>query len=96
MIKESVKKLGFINTTEGYSYLVLLFIAMPLKYILGISIAVKIAGMIHGILFVTFVLLLMQSWIEKKWTLKENILFFVATLVPFGTFYTRDKIKSYE
>ena len=96
MIKNSVKKLGFINTTEGYSYLFLLFIAMPLKYAFGYPMVVKIAGMAHGVLFVAFCLLLLQSWIETKWAFKENVIFFVATLIPFGTFYTKRKIQSYE
>ena len=96
MLKNSVKKLGFINTTEGYSYLFLLFVAMPLKYIFGYGIVVKIAGMLHGVLFITFCLLLLQAWIDTKWAFKENILFFIATLIPFGTFYTKNKIQSYE
>ena len=96
MIKNSVKKLGLINTMEGYSYLALLFIAMPLKYFIDFPIAVKIFGMLHGVLFVTFCLLLLAAWQETKWKFKENIIFFIATLIPFGTFFTRNKIKSYE
>ena len=96
MIKNSVKKLGLINTIEGYSYLALLFIAMPLKYYMDFPIAVKILGMLHGVLFVTFCLLLLASWQKTKWKFSENIIFFIATLIPFGTFFTRRKIKSYE
>ena len=96
MIKNSVKKLGFINTTEGYSYLVLLFVAMPLKYIFEIAIAVKIAGMIHGVLFVTLCILLLQVWMDTKWDFKENIIIFVAALIPFGTFFTKKRIEAYE
>ena len=95
MIKNSVKKLAFINMTEGYSYLFLLFIAMPLKYIFGIAAAVKIAGMLHGILFVTLCLLLVIAWREAQWSFKENIIIFVASLIPFGTFFTTKRIQSY-
>jgi len=96
MVKNSVKKFGLINTIEGYSYLALLFIAMPLKYLLGLAIAVKIVGMIHGILFIIFCLLLVLAWEEAKWSFKESLVFFIASLIPFGTFFTKKKIKSYE
>lgn len=96
MVKTSVKKFGLINTIEGYSYLALLFIAMPLKYLLGVAIAVKIVGMAHGILFIIFCILLAIAWQETQWSIKESILFFIASLIPFGTFFTKNKIKSYE
>ncbi|QSZ41575.1 DUF3817 domain-containing protein [Sulfurimonas aquatica] len=96
MIKESVKKFGLINSIEGYSYLILVFVAMPLKYLLGINEAVKVAGMIHGILFVLFCILLLQAWYTTKWAFKENIIFFIASLIPFGTLFTKNRIKSYE
>jgi len=96
MTKNSVKKFGQINSIEGYSYLLLVFIAMPMKYMFGFPMAVKIAGMVHGVLFILFCLLLVKAWQESKWAFKENIIFFVASLIPFGTFYTKDKIKAYE
>jgi integral membrane protein len=96
MKNENVVKFGWINTIEGYSYLALVFIAMPMKYLLGIAMAVKIVGMIHGILFVLFCLLLTKAWQEAKWPFKETIIFFVASLIPFGTFFTKNRIKTYE
>lgn len=91
-----VKKFGLINTIEGYSYLLLLFVAMPLKYLLAYPLAVKIAGMAHGILFILFCILLIEAWRQTNWSFKESLLFFVASLVPFGTFYTKNRIKTYE
>ncbi len=95
-MKNSVKNFGLINTVEGYSYLLLLFVAMPMKYIFGIAIATKIVGMIHGILFIAFLLLLVKAWEDAKWPLKDTIIFFIASLIPFGTFFTKKKIRSYE
>jgi integral membrane protein len=95
MVKNSVKKFGIINTVEGYSYLVLLFIAMPLKYVFDFPLAVKIAGMAHGALFTLFCILLVIAWKESKWDFQENIVFFIASLIPFGTFYTKKKILAY-
>ncbi|WP_321778047.1 DUF3817 domain-containing protein [Sulfurimonas sp.] len=93
MIKNSVKKFGQINSIEGYSYLFLLFIAMPMKYLLGFPLAVKIAGMVHGILFILFCLLLLQAYKDAKWSFSENIIFFIASLIPFGTFFYKKKNK---
>jgi len=96
MRNENVVKFGQINTIEGYSYLVLVFIAMPLKYLFAIPLAVKVVGMIHGVLFIMFCYYLVKAWQESKWSFKENIIFFIASLIPFGTFFTKTKIKTYE
>ncbi len=96
MINENVRKFGIINTIEGYSYILLVFIAMPMKYLLGIPLAVKIVGMVHGILFIIFCILLVKAWEESNWEFKNNIIFFLASLIPFGTFFTKSKIKTYE
>ena len=95
-MNNKVRKFGTINTVEGYSYLLLLFVAMPMKYLMGIAIATKIVGMIHGILFILFLYLLVVAWQDVKWSLKESVIFFIASLIPFGTFFTKNKIKSYE
>jgi len=95
-MKNSVKKFGQINSIEGYSYLILLFIAMPMKYAFGFPMAVKIVGMIHGILFILFCLLLVKAWQDAKWSFTESSIFFIASLIPFGTFFTKKKIKAYE
>ena len=95
-MKNNVKNFAIINSIEGYSYLVLLFIAMPMKYLLGYTIATRIAGSIHGVLFIAFIVLLIKAWEDTKWPLKESILFFIASLIPFGTFFTKKRINSYK
>ena len=94
-MKKSVKTFSVINSIEGYSYLLLLFVAMPLKYMFGFPLAVKLAGMTHGVLFIAFLFLLVSAWQESKWSFKENIIFFIASLIPFGTFFTKKRILSY-
>jgi len=95
MTNKNVRNFSLINTIEGYSYIILLFIAMPLKYLAGVAIAVKIVGMIHGILFIAFCILLVQAAQDVKWPFKNNIIFFIASLIPFGTFFTKKKINAY-
>lgn len=71
---------------EGISYLVLLGIAMPLKYLMAIPEPVKMVGWAHGVLFVLFMVCLLQVWIVKKWSFWQVCIAFVSSLLPFGTF----------
>ncbi len=91
LLKTSLGRLRIIAFTEGLSFLILLGIAMPLKYILGIPQAVRVVGMAHGVLFILYVVLLIQVAIEKSWSFKLSFLAFLASLVPFGTFYADAK-----
>lgn len=78
---------------EGISFLVLLGIAMPLKYFAGMPEAVTIAGSLHGVLFIAFMVLAR----EVKNGLKKNIKWyagcFLAAILPFGTFVLDKKLK---
>jgi integral membrane protein len=75
-----------VSFLEGLSFLILLLIAMPLKYLAGEPGAVRVVGMIHGVLFLAYVLLLIQVWADTRWPLQRIALLFVASLLPFGTF----------
>jgi len=83
-----LQKFRIINKIEGYSFLLLLFVAMPLKYIFGFPIATKIAGMLHGILFIAFIYQLVMATDETPLSKKEAFAFFIASVIPFGSFYT--------
>ena len=91
--KRTLKQFILINKVEGYSYIFLVFAAMPLKYIFMYPIATKLAGMIHGVLFIIFLILLSQTIQRAKLSLKFGLGLFVASLVPFGTFYTDKLLK---
>ena len=91
-----LKKFRLINKIEGFSYLFLLFVAMPLKYMAGFPIATKIAGMIHGVLFIGFVYQLIIATDEVPFSKKEAFIFFVASLIPFGSFYVEAQCKEKE
>ena len=84
----SIQTLRILGNIEGISYLLLLGIAMPMKYFFGIPMAVKIVGMAHGVLFLAYCLLLALQMRANKWNLLFGIYLFVATLIPFGTFVT--------
>lgn len=83
-----LKKFKLINKIEGYSFLILLFIAMPMKYSFGIPIATKIAGMTHGLLVFAFIYQIIEAKKEAGFTAKETALYSVLSIIPFGSFYT--------
>lgn len=78
-----------IGKIEGYSYLVLLFIAMPLKYIFNIPDLIRPIGSAHGVLFVGFMILIGLMLINKTLSFKNAVLAFLFSLVPFGTFFLK-------
>ena len=89
---------SFLRTTaliEGISFLVLLGIAMPLKYMAGLPMAVKVVGWIHGVLFVIFCLALLQTMIVAKWPLGRAVMVFVVSVVPFGPFVLDRRMLAY-
>ena len=88
----SIYSLRLLGNIEGISYLLLLGVAMPMKYFFGFPMAVKIVGMAHGVLFIAYCLLLALQMRANKWNLLFGIYLFVATLVPFGTFVTDRKL----
>ncbi|MBF9237047.1 DUF3817 domain-containing protein [Hymenobacter sp. BT683] len=83
----SLGRLRLIGFLEGVSLLVLLGIAMPLKYLAGQPTAVRYVGMAHGVLFVLYVLLVVQVAIQYRWSLGKTALALVASVFPFGTFW---------
>ncbi len=78
---------------EGVSFLVLLFIAMPMKYWADMPKAVSIVGMAHGVLFVAFVALAVWVKEEYKMNFKWLATSFIASVIPFGTFALEKKWK---
>ncbi len=78
---------------EGISYLLLLFIAMPLKYLANMPEAVKYTGWIHGILFILFMWAIATGYLKLKWPLKKAVKAFIASLLPFGTFVFDKELK---
>jgi len=86
-----LKKFRLINKIEGISFIILLFVAMPMKYYFGYPIATKIVGMIHGLLVFAFLYQIYEAKKEAGFTLKETARYTALSLVPFGSFYT-DKL----
>jgi len=76
---------------EGLSYILLLFIATPIKYLGNDPQYVKMLGMPHGLLFVAYIALAIVLRSTYKWDNKTFAIILVASLIPFGTFYVDKK-----
>jgi integral membrane protein len=82
----ALERLRWIGKIEGVSFLVLLGIAMPLKYLAGLPLAVKVVGWAHGVLFIAFLAALWSARRNAKLPLSLSALVFIASLLPFGPF----------
>ncbi|MDX1910057.1 MAG: DUF3817 domain-containing protein [Saprospiraceae bacterium] len=80
-----------IAFAEGVSYITLLFIAMPLKYLYEQPQAVRTVGTVHGFLFVLYVLFVFLCKIEYRWENAKTRLLLLISLIPFGNFYADRK-----
>ena len=96
MIKElfttNVGRFKLVADMEGISFLVLLLIAMPLKYVWGQPWLVQNIGMVHGLLFILYILGIFQNREELGWDGKKSALAAFLSVVPFGTFYVTRKM----
>ena len=81
-----IGRLRVIGWLEGVSYLLLLFVAMPLKYGAGRPEAVEVVGMAHGLLFIAFGLAALHATINKGWPITRLFGAFIASILPFGPF----------
>jgi integral membrane protein len=86
----SLRKIGF---AEGFSWLLLLGIAMPLKYLAGEPMPVRIVGWIHGLLFIAYLWQLFRVQSLHHWPLKKILMGLVASFVPFGTWIFDARLK---
>jgi integral membrane protein len=93
LLETNLKKFKLIALIEGISFITLLFIAMPIKYMLGYPVVVKIVGMAHGGLFILYIYFLYEAAKEYKWSIKFIIFSFILSLIPFGTFYLEKKLN---
>ena len=86
MLNSHIGRLRLIGMLEGISWILLLFIAVPLKHLGDKPMAVKIIGPIHGGLFILFCIALYRAMDAHGWSVKKSLRPFLAALVPFGPF----------
>lgn len=92
LLQTVLGRLRIIGFLEGISFILLLGVAMPLKYLADRPEAVRIVGMAHGILFLLYVWAAFMAMQEYRWTWRRTLVVMVASLLPFGPFYLDSKL----
>lgn len=90
-LDQQVKIFKWISILEGVSFLVLLLIAMPLKYIWDSPEMVQITGMFHGILFILYILGAFWLYKALQWNFKILFIVCMSSVLPLGPFYVEKK-----
>ena len=83
---KSLKLLQAVGWVEGISMILLVFVAMPLKYALDSPLAVRIVGTAHGFLWIAYLLVLAYAWFDRKWKFSTALWGGIASVLPFGPF----------
>ncbi|HOX83685.1 MAG TPA: DUF3817 domain-containing protein [Chryseolinea sp.] len=91
-----VRIFRILSLAEGISLLTLLFIAMPMKYMMGMPEVVRIVGSIHGGLFILYVVVLAVIHFTQRWSIFFSFGAFVASFIPFGTFVLDKQLRKKE
>ncbi len=86
-----IKAFKWTSTLEAISYLILLFIGVPLKYGFENPSWVEVMGPIHGLLFVAYVIGAFIVAKKLNWTTKQLVIALFCSVIPFGPFYVERK-----
>lgn len=91
-----IRRLRHLILIEGVSFLVLLFVAVPLKHLAGMPQAVSVAGWLHGLLCVLVIVMLVRVMSSANWRRRRAWLVFIGAMLPFGPFVINHRLKRYQ
>lgn len=94
MINDVLIRFRIVSAIEGLSFLFLVFVAMPIKYIGENPYPVKVFGMVHGVLFIIFMLSLFETKIKNSWNTGFIFQLFVLSLIPFGAIFIEKRVRA--
>lgn len=86
-----IRRFRTVAIAEGVSFILLLFIAMPLKHFFGVPMAVKVVGWAHGVLFIGYWIAAVPLFTKLKWDPERIVGLGLASVLPFGTFVLERK-----
>ena len=96
MSEKPLKRFRFMGLLEGSSLLILIFLAMPLKYFFEMPEAVRVVGSIHGFLFVSYCLVIAYMTFVVKWPFKYSVIAVIVAFIPFGNIIFDRKLDKLE
>ena len=92
MIRKKFGRLRVVSMIEGLSLMLLVFVAVPIKYVLTAPMLVKIFGPIHGGLFLLFIFMTIAAGVEHQWKFRRIAGLILSSIIPFGCLYAEKKI----
>ncbi|MBE7177639.1 MAG: DUF3817 domain-containing protein [Mucilaginibacter polytrichastri] len=93
LLKTNIGRLRIIGFLEGLSLIILVFIAVPVKYWANDPAMVRMIGPVHGVLFLLFIFNALSVGVEQNWNFRRTTWkVLLACVIPFGTFYIDRKI----
>ncbi|WP_252313744.1 DUF3817 domain-containing protein [Sinobaca sp. H24] len=95
-MRSMLKPLRLTGIIEGISFIALLFLAMPLKYMAGMDMAVTIVGAAHGGLFTIYIALVLVVWVQRRWSFLRALVAMVVSVIPFGPFVFEKSLRREE
>jgi integral membrane protein len=91
-----IGKLRWIGRAEGVSFVLLVFLAVPLKYLMSEPLLVKVLGPVHGLLFMWLAMDTATLVVGRGWARSRGLTVFVASLLPFGPFLIESRLAKWQ
>jgi len=88
-------RVRWMSIVDAVSYVLLVGVAMPLKYAAGMPMAVSVAGMVHGLVWMILMWLLMRARFESPWPASRIWLLGVAALLPLVPFFLDRRVRGW-
>ncbi|WP_268809843.1 DUF3817 domain-containing protein [Planococcus sp. CAU13] len=95
-MKNALNQFRFMGLVEGGSLLLLLFIAMPLKYFFDMPEVVSVVGALHGGLFTVYVLMTIYATFAVKWPYRFTFAAIAVAFIPFGNFVLDKRLENWQ
>lgn len=92
LLRDQLGRLRVLAFVEGVSFLLILFVTMPLKYFFDTPGPNRAIGMVHGLLFIGYCLMVLVVGINRDWNWRKIGLGLLASVIPFGTFWADVKL----
>ncbi len=92
LLRDQLGRLRVLGFIEGVSFLLILFITMPLKYYFDTPGPNKAIGMVHGVLFIGYCIMVLVVGLRREWSFGKIGLGLLASIIPFGTFWADVKL----
>jgi integral membrane protein len=96
MLQTPIGRFRMMGFIEGLSLLILLFIAMPLKYLAGLPEVVTVVGALHGAFFIIYLFVIAYTTIKIRWSLIWAFSAVIVAFIPFGNIILDSKLKQHQ